>query len=107
MSSWCPIVESTQRSDQLLLLFRDKHTHLAVVQDRVKTIGVVTLEDVLEQLVGEIEDEHDEDGTPLIAERSDGSFDADARVRNAESETDRSQLITKWRTSGPKHLRGE
>lgn len=55
----CPIVESTMRSDDLLLLFRDQHTHLAIVQDDGKTIGVVTLEDVLEQLVGEIEDEKD------------------------------------------------
>ena len=47
------------RSDQLLVRFRDEHIHLAVVQDRQKTVGLVTLEDVLEELVGEIEDEKD------------------------------------------------
>ena len=47
------------RSDELLVLFRDKHIHLAIVQDRGQTRGLVTLEDVLEELVGEIEDETD------------------------------------------------
>ena len=53
------IVPATTRSDRLLTMFRDNHLHLAVVQDLGKTVGVVTLEDVLEQLVGEIEDEKD------------------------------------------------
>lgn len=53
------VVEAGRRSDELLLLFRDRRTHLAVVRKQGKTIGVVTLEDVLEELVGEIEDETD------------------------------------------------
>jgi CBS domain containing-hemolysin-like protein len=53
------IVEAPIKSDELLALFRDQHVHLAVVQDSGKTVGVVTLEDVLEELVGEIEDEKD------------------------------------------------
>ena len=52
-------VQSNMRSDELLALFRDKHTHLAVVQEEGHTVGLVTLEDVLEELVGEIEDETD------------------------------------------------
>lgn len=48
------------RSDELLVRFRDEHIHLAVVQDKQKTVGLVTLEDVLEELVGEIEDEKDD-----------------------------------------------
>ena len=52
-------IDADFRSDDLLLLFRDRRVHLAVVQDHGTTIGVVTLEDVLEELVGEIEDEKD------------------------------------------------
>jgi putative hemolysin len=53
------IVPATMRSDELLVRFRDERVHLAVVQENQKTIGLVTLEDVLEELVGEIEDEKD------------------------------------------------
>lgn len=53
------IVDAQIKSDKLLTLFRDQHVHLAIVQDLGKTVGVVTLEDVLEELVGEIEDEKD------------------------------------------------
>jgi len=53
------IVDAQVKSDELLGLFRDQHVHLAIVQDCGKTVGVVTLEDVLEELVGEIEDEKD------------------------------------------------
>jgi len=52
-------VDASMRSDGLLALFRDRNIHLAVVQDNEKTVGLVTLEDVLEELVGEIEDETD------------------------------------------------
>lgn len=53
------VVPGNMRCDSLLVLFRDEHKHLAVVQERGRTIGIVTLEDVLEELVGEIEDELD------------------------------------------------
>jgi len=53
-------VPATMRSDELLVRFRDAHIHLAVVQENGKTLGLVTLEDVLEELVGEIEDEKDD-----------------------------------------------
>ena len=53
------LVPATMRSDELLVIFRDRHIHLAIVQDDGKTVGLVTLEDVLEELVGEIEDEKD------------------------------------------------
>lgn len=55
----CLVVPAGMRSDQLLVRFRNERIHLAVVQDRKKTVGLVTLEDVLEELVGEIEDEKD------------------------------------------------
>ncbi len=55
----CLMVQADMRSDELLVRFRDARIHLAVVQDEGKTVGLVTLEDVLEELVGEIEDEKD------------------------------------------------
>lgn len=53
-------VESNLRQDQLLKLFQSCRAHMAVVQDpRTRTnVGIVTLEDVLEGIVGEIRDEH-------------------------------------------------
>lgn len=54
-------ISSKIRVDYLLSLFQKKKTHLAIVRDQYGTIlGLVTLEDVLEQLVGEIVDETDE-----------------------------------------------
>ncbi len=53
------VVDAQAKSDELLRIFRAEHVHLAIVQDQNKTVGVVTLEDVLEELVGEIEDEKD------------------------------------------------
>lgn len=50
-------VDFATRADDLLALFREQHFHLAVVQKQGVAIGVVTLEDVLEELVGEIADE--------------------------------------------------
>ncbi len=52
-------VPASMRSDLLLARFRDLHIHLALVQDQGRTVGLVTLEDVLEELVGDIEDEKD------------------------------------------------
>jgi CBS domain containing-hemolysin-like protein len=53
-------VDSTLRQDQLMKLFQSCRAHLAVVRDgrSGKNIGIVTMEDVLEGLVGEIRDEH-------------------------------------------------
>lgn len=54
-----PVVSHDMRCDDLLVFFREKRTHLALVKNGDHTQGIVTLEDVLEQLVGNIEDEHD------------------------------------------------
>jgi CBS domain containing-hemolysin-like protein len=64
-------VPAEMRSDELLVLFRDRHIHLAVVQDQGKTLGLVTLEDVLEELVGEIDDEKDAGPEPRGKDRGD------------------------------------
>jgi CBS domain containing-hemolysin-like protein len=52
-------VDAAMRADELLLFLRRKRTHMAVVKKEFETVGLVTLEDVLEELVGEIEDEED------------------------------------------------
>ena len=52
-------VESSIKLDLLLSLFKKTRIHMAVVQTNGKTEGIVTLEDLLEELVGEIEDEKD------------------------------------------------
>ena len=56
------VVPAFKPSDELLSLFREKFIHLAIVQEEGHTVGLVTLEDVLEELVGEIEDESDVEG---------------------------------------------
>ncbi|MBD3676412.1 MAG: HlyC/CorC family transporter [Planctomycetaceae bacterium] len=54
-----PRIKPSKHSDTLLMMFRQRQTHLATVHKEGKTLGLVTLEDVLEELVGEIEDEKD------------------------------------------------
>ena len=54
-------VPESARSDQVLRTLKKSQTHIAIVIDEYgSTAGIVTLEDILEEIVGEIEDEHDE-----------------------------------------------
>jgi CBS domain containing-hemolysin-like protein len=56
--------------------------HLALVVDEYGgTDGLVSIEDIVEQIVGEIDDEHDSDEPPAIVRQADNSFIADARAR--------------------------
>lgn len=66
---------------ELLLEMRVKRSHMAIVVDEYGGVdGLVTIEDLVEEIVGEIEDEHDSTSEPDFTEQADGSFDADARV---------------------------
>jgi magnesium and cobalt transporter len=65
----------------LLVQMRQTRTHIAMVVDEFGGIdGLVTIEDLIEEIVGDIEDEHDVDETPILIDRPDGSVIADARI---------------------------
>jgi len=74
------IVPETKKADALLEEFKKDRSHLAIVIDEYGTIsGLVTIEDILEELVGEIEDEHDIEEDEII-KLSEGRYTADAKI---------------------------
>jgi CBS domain containing-hemolysin-like protein len=75
----------------LLALFRNRHVHMAIAVDEYGgTSGLVTLEDLIEELVGEIEDEFDEDEEPIKAEGEDTWLvDGDLGLRDLAKATGR------------------
>ena len=65
----------------LLAEMRAKRTHLAIVLDEYSgTEGLVTIEDLVEEIVGDIEDEHDEEPDALLVALDHGQWEADARA---------------------------
>ncbi|HXQ25327.1 MAG TPA: hemolysin family protein [Candidatus Acidoferrales bacterium] len=81
------IVPETKPASELLVEFRSRRTGLAMVVDEFGSIlGLVTMEDILEQMVGEIHDEFDVVERPLVL--ADGSmiFDAAMKVRDLETQ---------------------
>ena len=79
------LIPETKRLDALLDEFRRGRNHLAVVVDEYGgTAGLLTIEDVLEQIVGEIGDEHDLEQAPELVRQEDGSYLVGAKMRIEE-----------------------
>jgi CBS domain containing-hemolysin-like protein len=74
-------VPPSMRAIDLLAQMQASRIHLALVVDEYGgTDGLVSIEDIVEQIVGEIDDEHDSDEPPAIVRQADNSFIADARA---------------------------
>src|SRR6185437_15110347 len=75
-------VPPSMRAIDLLARMQATRIHLALVVDEYGgTDGLASIEDIVEQIVGDIADEHDEDELPAVAQQPDGSFVADARAK--------------------------
>ena len=75
------LIPESKKLNVLLREFRQSRNHMAIVIDEYGGVaGLVTIEDVLEEIVGEIDDEHDdaEDPNALIAAQADGQYVVDA-----------------------------
>ncbi|WP_233346671.1 hemolysin family protein [Hyphobacterium sp. CCMP332] len=84
----------SMRAIDLLLRMQARRMHLALVVDEYGgTDGLVTLEDLLEPIVGDIEDEHDDEATPGIVPKGNGVWVADARATIDELEQIAGQTI--------------
>jgi CBS domain containing-hemolysin-like protein len=81
------VVPETKPLSQMLEQFRAGHSHMAMVVDEFGTIvGMLTLKDVLEHLVGRIEDEHEEKDVRRDTDSSEAELDGATRIRDLESE---------------------
>ncbi len=79
-------IPETKKISDVLTDLRDKKSHMAIVIDEYGgTAGILTLEDIIEEIIGEIVDEYDPE-EKLITERDDGSIVVDARLDVEELE---------------------
>ena len=81
------VVPETKPLSQMLEEFRQGSSHIAMVVDEFGTIvGMLTVEDVLEQIVGRIEDEHDEKTALHLPDDGSVELDGATRIRDLESQ---------------------
>ena len=78
-----PVVPETKLAVELLQEFQERRRHIAIVVDEFgSTVGLVTAEDVLEQIVGELEDEFDISKSPLLSTTGVMSLDGSTTLRD-------------------------
>ncbi len=81
------VVPPSMRVTNLLVKMRMSHTHMAIVVDEYGgTSGLVTMEDLVEEIFGEIEDEHDTIEREYFVDKGDGIYKASARMDIRELE---------------------
>lgn len=90
-----PVVSPAMPIMDLLLTMRESKRHMALVVDEFGGIdGLVTVNDVLEMIVGQIEDEHGEDDNPKITMKPDGTVLVDARLPVDQFEEHFGRILT-------------
>lgn len=88
-------VAPSMPSLELLLQMRVSRTHMALVVDEFGgTDGLITIEDLVEEIVGEIQDEHDSEIAPTMIDAPDGAIVADARVEIEDFEAKVGAVLT-------------
>jgi magnesium and cobalt transporter len=79
----------------LLLQMRQQRVHMALVVDEYGGIdGLVTIEDLVETITGDIADEHDDVAAPMVTERPDGALDINARMSVEDFEQRMGPVLT-------------
>ncbi len=84
-------VPDTTTLEEQLTSFREKRSHFALVVDEYGALqGLITLEDILDEIIGNVPDEHEEKGRPDVRRRPDGSYliDGTVPVRDINRELD-------------------
>ncbi len=80
------VVPETKPVNQLVDAFRQWHSHMAIVVDEFGTVvGLVTMEDALEQIFGEIEDEHDVHLAPVVQHSPELELEGGVSIRDLET----------------------
>lgn len=78
-------VPETMALDELLVQFRKRRQHLAIAVDEYGGVaGLVTMEDIIEEIVGDIQDEYDDPELSPCVKKGPGEFDVDARFSLAD-----------------------